>query len=199
MYTVQLRKLTMCKIFFALSCAAILLLTGSHAVAAKIYKCKNQQGNLIYQESPCKENSQTVTSWASPQQAQQPENEVDANFRGTLVVKQGASGHFFLDGAINGKALTFVVDTGASFVSLPSSLASSAQIYCQDKILMQTANGTTTACTAVIPKLEFGPFLIQNATATISSTLSQALLGQSALKQFKMEQENGELRISSRN
>jgi clan AA aspartic protease (TIGR02281 family) len=177
----------------------MLLASSDVSAAGRIYKCKNEQGSLIYQESPCKENSRAVTSWAAQQQAKQPENTADINFSGTLVIKQGTSGHFFLDGAINGKALTFVVDTGATYVSLPSSLATSAQIYCQDKILLQTANGTTSACMTVIPKLKFGPFLIQNATATISPNLAQPLLGISALQQFKMEQENGELRISSRN
>jgi len=184
--------------FFVISCVLVLLLSGGNAWAqGKIYKCKNQQGSLIYQESPCTQDVQTITSWASPE-VKQPENETDKNFSGTLIVKQGINGNYFLGGSVNGKTLTFVVDTGATYVSLPSSLALSAQIYCQNKILMQTANGQASACTAVIPKLKFGPFLIKNAAATISPNLTQPLLGMSALQQFKMEQENGELRISSR-
>ncbi len=42
-----------------------------------IYKCKNQQGDLLYQKSPCKENVQTISSWtavAKVQPPQEPEN-----------------------------------------------------------------------------------------------------------------------------
>jgi clan AA aspartic protease (TIGR02281 family) len=104
-----------------------------------------------------------------------------------------------LDGAINDRPLTFLVDTGATLVSLPRALASAAQIYCQDSILMQTANGTAIACTAIIPKLKFGSFYIKDVQATISANLKQPLLGMSVLRQFRVEQENGEMRISTRN
>jgi len=180
--------------------AAILTISGADAYAdGTVYKCKNQQGNLIYQGSPCAQNAQAVSSWAALTEAKQQDDEPATNFNGALIIKQHGNGHYFLDGSVNGKALTFLVDTGASAVSLPRAVATSAQIYCKNNILMQTANGLASACTAVIPRLKFGPFMVKNALATISPNLSQPLLGMSVLRQFRLEQDNGEMRISARN
>jgi len=180
--------------------AAILAVLNISAWAdGTVYKCKNSQGGLIYQESPCKQNVQSVSSWAAADEARQQDNQPDRIVNEVLVIKQNDNGHYFLNGTINGKALTFVVDTGASTVALPREVAMSAQIYCRDKILMQTANGSASACTAIIPQLKFGPFLIKGALATISPNLAQPLLGMSVLQQFRIEQDKGEMRISVRN
>lgn len=186
------------KYIAAFMCSALMPLSGGDAWADSVYKCRNQQGALIYQESPCKQDVQPVSSWTAAAEAKQQDGEAGKNFNGTLIIRQHPSGHYFMDGAINGKPLTFVIDTGASFVSLPRPLALSAQIYCKDKILMQTANGAASACTAVIPRLKFGPFLIRDAQATISPNLGQPLLGMSVLQQFRIEQDNGEMRLSVR-
>ena len=182
-----------------LSATALLLSTASARAEGTVYKCRDPQGTLIYQESPCARNEQPVSSWAGPAETKQQDSAPEQGANVTLVIKQQDNGHYFQTGSINGKALTFVIDTGASVVSLPRSIALSAQIYCKDKILMQTANGTISACTAIIPRLRFGPFLIKDAPAMIAPNLSQPLLGMNVLQQFKIEQENGEMRISLRN
>jgi len=184
---------------FCMACSIALLSFTMSALAAMVYKCKNAQGGLSYQETPCKKKIDSVSSWAAEISPQYDDEGVEENINGTLVIKQQGNGHYFLSGAINGRTLTFIVDTGATFVSLPRALASSAGIYCRDEILMQTANGTASACTAIIPRLKFGSFFIKDAKATISPNLKQPLLGMSVLQQFKIEQENGEMRISTRN
>lgn len=170
---------------------------GISRAESTVYKCRNQQGNLIYQETPCKRDVQAVSSWTAAAEPQ-PSGEDGQAFSGTLMIKQHASGHYFLNGAINGKALTFVVDTGASSVVLPRPLALAARIYCKDRILMQTANGATSGCTAVIPSLKLGPLLMKDVQATIVQNLQQPLLGMSVLRQFRIEQDNGEMRLSTR-
>lgn len=117
---------------------------------------------------------------------------------GLYVVKQRGDGHYFLDGTINGKPLTFLVDTGASAVSLPREIAYLANMSCDEQVRMSTANGTASACLSVISTLKFGPFLLKNVPATIVPNLDQPLLGMNVLQQFKIEQENGEMKISSR-
>ncbi|MEO8331971.1 MAG: TIGR02281 family clan AA aspartic protease [Gallionella sp.] len=164
----------------------------------KVYKCKDTQGALIYQESPCKQDVQAVTSWTAATKPGQSDNQSGEIKNGVLVIKQSDNNHYFLNGTINGKLLTFVVDTGASTVALPREVAMSARIYCRDKILMQTANGSASACTAIIPQLKMGPFLIHNVPATISPNLGQPLLGMSVLQLFRIEQDNGEMRISGK-
>ena len=176
--------------------AILLLVPNITAWAESVYKCKNPQGDLVYQGTPCPKSAQPVSSWNAPAEAPQPGNKVENATNGVLILKQHGNGHYFLNGTVNGKALVFVIDTGASVVSLPRPVAMLAQIYCKDQVLVQTANGTANACTAVIPKLQFGPFTIKNAPAMIAPNLSQPLLGMNILRNFKIEQENGEMRIS---
>ncbi len=168
-----------------------------------IYKCKNQQGAMVYQKSSCNNTADTITSW-TPKAAAKPllsesEKGQDKDKKqpgATLKLKQNVGGHYVTDASVDGKPLNFVVDTGASFVSLPESIAHGAQIYCDNKIGMDTANGVTDACTAKIKKLQFGPFLVQDVSAVIVPNLSQPLLGMNVLQLFKIGQENGEMQIS---
>lgn len=162
-----------------------------------IYKCKSQQGKLLYQKSPCKESLNTISSWKTNVKAQLPAHEPEKENK-EIVIKQNPNGYYFLDGAVNGKALTFVIDTGASFVSLPRSTADGARISCKDKIDMQTANGSIKGCSTTIKKLNFGPFVIKDVMAVIAPNLSQPLLGMNVLQQLKIAQDKGEMRLSTR-
>ena len=164
-----------------------------------IYKCKNQQGQLLYQKSPCKEDVQTISLWtAAAAKVQPPAPEPKKKENSEFIIKQSPNGYYFVDGAINGKALNFVIDTGASFVSLPESVARAARISCKNKVDMQTANGSTDACSTTIQKLNFGPFEIKNVMAVIAPNLKQPLLGMNVLQQLKIAQEKGEMRLSTR-
>lgn len=174
----------------AILSAIILAMLCSGASAASVHKCKNQQGALIYQETPCKQDVQAIAKWGAAEMQQ---------LDGMLILKQRGNGHYFLDAMVNDKALTLLVDTGASGVTLPMSFALSARIDCRNKIMMQTANGVAEACTTIIPKLTIGPFTLTDVPAIISKNLSQPLLGMNVLEKFKVEQNNGEMRISTRN
>ncbi|MGZ8190449.1 MAG: retropepsin-like aspartic protease family protein [Methylococcaceae bacterium] len=155
-----------------------------------VYKCKNPQGDLIYQKSPCNGTVQAVSSWTA--KAKQSGHVSEKK----LVIEQSNNGHYFIEGAVNDTNLTFVIDTGASVISLPSSVAQAAEINCKEQVTMSTANGLTNGCTAIIPKLKFGPFAIEDVTAVIVPNLKDPLLGMNVLQQFNMVQHDGELRIS---
>jgi clan AA aspartic protease (TIGR02281 family) len=168
-----------------------------------VYKCKNPKGTLLYQKSPCKDGADTVDSW-TPREAARPllsesqaeDKNAEKESSQILTLKQNAGGHYATDGDIDGKSLNFVVDTGASYVALPEAIAHSALIYCDEKKVMNTANGKTDACTAKIKKLQFGPFLIHDVAAVIVPNLDQPLLGMNVLGLFKIGQNKGEMQIS---
>jgi len=168
----------------AMFVAATLL--AQSALAATIYKCKDAQGALLYQEKPCAEEHKSLTSWGSASGA-------------PLILAQGAQGHYFVEGSVNQHKLNFVIDTGASVVSLPQEMAVSAGLICQRQIMTNTANGQTPACTTIIQTLKFGTFTLKNVEAIISPNLGQPLLGMNVLKQFRMEQDSGEMRLITKN
>lgn len=160
----------------------VAILIASTASAGTIYKCKTPQGALLYQEKPCAEESKAVASWGSASGA-------------PLVLVQGDHGHYFVDGSVNQHKLNFVIDTGASVVSIPQGMAASAGLSCQRQVMTNTANGLSRACTTIIQTLKFGTFTLKNVEALISPNLSQPLLGMNVLKQFRVEQDSGEMRL----
>lgn len=175
----------------------VLMLSGADARADSVYKCKNRQGELIYQESPCTQDAQTISSWEAAI-LPAPQKEEKVVVIGSYIIKQGDAGHYFIDGTINGKPLTFLVDTGATAVALPREIAYVARMSCDEQVRMNTANGSASACLAVISTLKFGPFTLKNVPATIVPNLDQPLLGMNVLQQFKIEQDNGEMKISNK-
>jgi clan AA aspartic protease (TIGR02281 family) len=152
---------------------------------------------MLYQEKPCEKEVQSVSSWASTSaMAVEVDPDSPAADNTPLVLGQGAGGHYYIDGAVNDNFLNFVIDTGATTVALPTSFASSAGLKCKTGIMMNTANGSVQGCTATIQKLKIGNFTLRYVDAVVMPNLSKPLLGMNVLKQFRVEQDNGQMRLS---
>jgi clan AA aspartic protease (TIGR02281 family) len=177
-----------------LSVAIFTLLSISVSNAAMVYKCKNAQGKLLYQKTPCTEEA--VSSWTPNTKVKLPVIEPKKKNTEVLVIPQGQGGHYFLNGEVNSHGLTFVVDTGATIVSLPRAFAASASLFCNDKAVIETANGQSNVCTSTITELKLGNFVFKNVTALIVPNLAQPLLGMNVLQGFNIEQKNEEMRLS---
>jgi len=173
-------SLTLLCLTFALPCAA-----------ESVYKCRNAQGVLEYLGMPCTAQKQTVSSWNA---AIDP----DLPIAPPMIIKSQQGGHYFVEGAINGNQVQFLIDTGATTLSLPIALQKTAQLVCQKDVVMTTANGTSKSCMTSISELRFGKFTLHNVIATLAPNLTQPLLGMNVLSQFHIEQDNQEMRISNR-
>ena len=70
----------------------------------------------------------------------------DDPIRESTVLTADVQGHFYTVGQVNGRSVRFVVDTGATLISIPASEARRLSIDYQkgQKALMRTANGNTT-------------------------------------------------------
>jgi clan AA aspartic protease (TIGR02281 family) len=185
--------------------ASISAMSASVLSDSMIYKCKNAQGATIYKKAPCDADADTVSTWtpkvekkpevaSSDEQKKKDENDASA----VLTLKQNASGHYMTEGNVDGRPLIFVVDTGASHVSLPEKEAHDAQIYCDKNISITTANGNSSSCTAKAKRLQFGPFAVEQIDVVIAPNLNQPLLGMNVLQLFKISQDKGEMKISLR-
>lgn len=173
----------------------ILFSTSACAWAGTIFKCRNAAGVLLYQEKPCAQEEQAVSSWAS-KSGTAVEEDASSGENKVLILGQGPGGHYYIDGSVNDNFLNFIVDTGATFVALPLSVAASAGVKCKKLLMMGTANGPSQACTATIEKLRIGNFTLRYVDAVVQPNLSQPLLGMNVLKQFRVEQDNGQMRLS---
>lgn len=120
---------------------------------------------------------------------------------GSIEIGRARDGHFHIDGVIQGAPVRFLIDTGASTVSISQQLAARIGLDCDGlqhhAATFRTANGTVQGCIGRVAELEFGPFRIENAAVAILPNLtSEALLGMNALRQVRMEQEADRLRLS---
>ena len=64
------------------------------------------------------------------------------NAAGELVIERGRDGHFRLPGTVNGRPVQFLVDTGASLVSVSEAFAREAGLSGGQSATFHTANGT---------------------------------------------------------
>jgi aspartyl protease family protein len=113
-----------------------------------------------------------------------------------LVIPPGPRGHFFVRGTINGREVLFVVDTGASMVMLPKTVADKIGLNGSDETnVVSTAAGLVTVSPATIDSLVLGPIRLARIDAVINPSDSSGLvlLGMSALKQLKIAQEGGRM------
>lgn len=173
--------------------AIALSMPGSYAFGEMVYKCRNEQGEMKYQKSPCAEDVQTTSTMLEIKTTKPVIKE-----KKTLVIDQHPNGHYFLEAEVNSTPLTFVIDTGASVVSLPSAVANAAEIKCAKQVVMDTANGLAKACAVTIPKLKFASFIIEDVAAVVVPNLSEPLLGMNVLQQFNISQDHGRMRITER-
>lgn len=114
-----------------------------------------------------------------------------------VELTRARDGHFHIEGAIQGTKVRFLIDTGASTVSIPRELAARIGLGCDLPSTFRTANGLVQGCTSRVAELDFGPFRAENlAVAILPNLASDALLGMNALRQVRMEQTADRLRLS---
>lgn len=107
-----------------------------------------------------------------------------------LVLKRNRAGHYIAPGSINGKAVTFLVDTGASQVSVPAHLGPELGLSPGAPARVMTANGAVTVRTTVIDELGLGPFRVRNVQSHLNPGFrdDEVLLGMSVLKHLEFTQ-----------
>ena len=105
-----------------------------------------------------------------------------------LTYQADALGHYQLTAGINGVPVHFLVDTGATFVSL--SLADAAAVGIERGSLSfiaktNTANGPGSAAPVNLREMRIGQVAVNNVSAVVVENLKQSLLGMSLLNRLK--------------
>jgi aspartyl protease family protein len=119
----------------------------------------------------------------------------------SVTLSAGAGGHFMADGQINGGAIRFLVDTGASAVAIPASEANRLRIDYRkgQRGTTQTAGGPTEVYIVRLDSLRVGGIELQNIDAiVIERGLTVALLGNTFLDRMEMRREGQTMTLTRR-
>ena len=111
-------------------------------------------------------------------------------FYGQQSLKRSEDGHYYLDGSVNGVAVRFMGDTGASLSVISADLAKRAGLGDCQSVEFRTAMGVDRdACVAKANRLDFGQFTLHDVYIGVSKNFEgNALLGMNVLKTLNIEQ-----------
>ena len=135
-----------------------------------------------------------MTHYLTPKQAQ-------VSVNGDLVIKRSHDGHFYTTGTINGKEVKFMVDTGASLVSVSEKFAQKAFIRGGVPTTFHTANGDRPGRVVEGLGVSIGPVSVTNVKVGVGLNLGDekdALLGQSFLSKFDITMTKNQMVLRAR-
>lgn len=136
----------------------------------------------------------SLFTWTSAAKVSVTGNQVE------IVIPKAQDGHHYIDGVLNGKQIRFLIDTGASYVSIGGNLAVQLGLLSGKPTKFETANGS------VIGQLFENQSIKVSGLATPPLTIgvmpnspNTALLGQNFLRHVELLQVDNKLILRGRN
>jgi aspartyl protease family protein len=120
----------------------------------------------------------------------------------SVVLAADGQGHFFASGAINGGSVRFLVDTGASFISMSSADAKRLGIDFTkgERAFTSTANGVVPTYRVKLDEVRVGDVSVTNVDGMVhtGNALPVVLLGMSFLNRMEMRREGEKMILTKR-
>lgn len=130
-----------------------------------------------------------------------PPAEGEAGDQRRIVLHAGSNGHFRTPGQINGRTVNFIVDTGASVVSLSVTDADAIGLPYKSgqTVQVSTANGITVGWRIMLSSVRLGSVDVYNVEALVTpAPMPYVLLGNSYLTRFQMTRTNDQMVLERR-
>ncbi len=126
---------------------------------------------------------------------QNPEYSLNKQGLAEVILKQNRQGHYLTQGTINNNSVTFLLDTGATEVSIPARIAEQLNLPSFGSYPVTTANGSITVYQTKLDQLSIGNIFLYNVRANINPGMhgKEILLGMSALKKISFQQTGKQL------
>ena len=114
-----------------------------------------------------------------------------------VVLLRNRQGHYVSAGTVNGRSVTFLLDTGATDVAVPAGLAKNLGLDYGSRIQVNTAAGVVSVFSTTIKQLTLGQIELSEVSASITPSMGgeTILLGMSALKQIEFTQRGNTLTL----
>jgi aspartyl protease family protein len=118
-----------------------------------------------------------------------------------IVLSAGSGGHFMSSGSINGKAVSFMVDTGATTIAISEADANRIGLDFRNgpRGMAATANGQVPVHRALLGSVRVGDVTVYDVEAmVVPLQMPYVLLGNSFLNRFQMKRENDVMTLERR-
>jgi len=114
-----------------------------------------------------------------------------------VVLQRNIYNHYITSGTINDHEVTFLLDTGATDIAIPASVADSIGLTKGRAITVKTANGNAKAYRTRLDNVAIGEIKLYDLNATILPNITgeEILLGMNFLKHFEIIQKGKTLTI----
>ncbi len=114
-----------------------------------------------------------------------------------IKLQRNRVGHYVATGRINNKKVVFLLDTGATTISIPETTARKLKLEPGLPYTVHTANGEATVYATRLKKLELGAILLQDVRAHINPHMqgNEILLGMTVLKKLELIQKGDTLTL----
>jgi aspartyl protease family protein len=111
-----------------------------------------------------------------------------------VQITRGDDGHFSVRAVVNGTPVDFMIDSGATTTSLGSDAATAASVAVDENgfpVILDTANGKTSAKRGIIKELRIGDLVLRDHAVVVSQSFGDInVLGMNfldSLKSWKVE------------
>ena len=114
-----------------------------------------------------------------------------------LSLERNRAGHYVAEGEINGRRVIFLLDTGATWVALPTRLARELGLKRGAAVTLQTANGAAVGYQTRLDSLRLGPIEMRDVGALVADGMDDdtVLLGMNFLKRLELTQRGDRLTL----
>ena len=114
-----------------------------------------------------------------------------------LVVKRDRSGHYVVPRTVNGVEVEFLLDTGASDVAIPPTLARQLKLRRGPEVEIITASDVIPGYLVTLDDVNIGPLSLKRVRGSVSEHTigDEVLLGMSFLRHFELSQRGRSLTL----
>jgi len=114
-----------------------------------------------------------------------------------VTLRQNRQGHYIAEGKLDDHWVMFVLDTGATNISIPAKVASEMNLTQGHPERTRTANGDVVVYRVILDSVTLGSIKLKNVTAHINPHMDgkAVLLGMSFLKHVEMAQKDKQLTL----
>lgn len=121
---------------------------------------------------------------------QQVASRISSNGVREVELKRNRMGHYNVTGSINGHTVEFMLDTGATDIAIPASVAREIGLQKLGRMEFNTANGVAYGYATRLNDVRVGDIVLHDLSASINPNMDDAivLLGMSFLKKIEFTQ-----------